>query len=154
MKYIEIKNIIASMFMKASEHGVPVDLAKAEVLESCTDMFHKQNIGYMDLKYAFQILRSEYSEELNKLMQDIKRGILLDYGINDIVRGEMRAGASRDDAVIDAIRIAYESFRAGKIGTPEQLDSILWALGYRLTEEFLLSSDERMKQGILYEEDR
>ena len=47
----------------------------------------------------FQFLGYGFSWDLAKTMEDIKKAIRMDYGITDIIRGEMKSGKSREEAV-------------------------------------------------------
>ena len=134
-------------------NGCSQEEAESRVLKAGIAMFNEQKIGFIDLKYIFQILGYDFSGDLAKTMDDIKKAIRVDYGITDIVRGEMKSGKTKKQATEDAIRVAYEAFQDGKIEEPELLDMVLWSLGYRLTESFLLSEESEMKKQIFYEED-
>ena len=141
------------MVQEYVDSGYTKDQAEAHVLEGAVALFNQQKIGFIDLKYFYQILGYDFSGELAKTMEDIKKAVRMDYGLTDIIRGEMKSGKSKKEATEDAIRVAYESFQEGNIEEPELLDMLLWSLGYRLTEEFLSMELEQMKQKILYEED-
>ena len=153
MKYKDIKEVVRSMVAEHMANGCDEEQAEFRVLNAGIAMFNEQKIGFIDLKYIFQILGYDFSGDLAKTMEDIKKAIRLDYGLTDIIRGEMKSGKSKKEATEDAIRIAYEAFQEGKIEEPELLDMVLWSLGYRLTEEFLTSDPEEMKKKLLYEED-
>lgn len=153
MKYADIKNATISMVQEYMDQGSTQEEAEMHVLKAGVAMFNDQKIGFIDLKYMFQILGYDFSGELAKTMEDIKKAIRLDYGLTDIIRGEMKSGKTKKEATEDAIRVAYEAFQEGKIEEPELLDMVLWSLGYRLTDEFLSKSLADMKQKILYQED-
>ena len=153
MKYKDVKEAVTSMVAEHIGNGCNQEEAESRVLKASIAMFNEQKIGFIDLKYIFQILGYDFSGDLAKTMDDIKKAIRVDYGITDIVRGEMKSGKTKKQATEDAIRVAYEAFQDGKIEEPELLDMVLWSLGYRLTEEFLSLDLEQMKQKLLYEED-
>lgn len=150
MKYTDIKNATISMVQEYIDQGSTQDEAETRVLKAGIAMFQDQKIGFIDLKYIFQILGYDFSGELAKTMEDIKKAIRMDYGIADIIRGEMKSGKTKKEATEDAIRVAYEAFQEGKIEEPELLDMVLWSLGYRLTEGFF-DRPELMKKRIEYE---
>ena len=141
------------MVQEYMDQGSTQEEAETRVLKAGVAMFNDQKIGFIDLKYMFQILGYDFSGELAKTMEDIKKAIRMDYGLTDIIRGEMKSGKTKKEATEDAIRVAYEAFQEGKIEEPELLDMVLWSLGYRLTEEFLTSEEKEMKKQIFYEED-
>ena len=153
MKYKDIKSAVTKMVAEHQRNGANLEEAESRVLKASVAMFNDQKMGFMDLKYIFQILDYDYSGDLKKTMEDIKKVVRLDYGLSDIILGEMKSGKTKKEATLDAIRVAYESFQAGKVEEPELLDMILWSLGYRLTEGFLLSPLDKMKEKIEYEED-
>ncbi|MDY6393183.1 MAG: hypothetical protein SPL80_10170 [Bacilli bacterium] len=153
MKYKDIKEAVASMVAEHMKNGCNRDEAETRVAKASIAMFKDKKIGFMDLKYIFQILNFDFSGELAKTMEDIKKAIRVDYGITDIIRGEMKSGKTKKEATEDAIRVAYEAFREGKIEEPELLDMVLWSMGYRLTETFLLSKNQEQKNELFYEMD-
>ena len=153
MKYSDIKASIETTLQGYLEEGMSQEEAEARILKASIAMFGEQKLGFIDLKYVYQILGYDFHGDLASQMDDIKKAIRLDYGLADIIRGAMKSGKSNQEARLDAVRIAYEAFQADKIEEPELLDMVLWSLGYRLKEEFLLLDDQAQKQELLYEED-
>ena len=153
MKYVEVKMVVEEQLEKYLSQGYDQSQAETHILEVATAMFREEKIGFMDLKYFFQILGYEFPDGLRQTMEDIKKAICLDYGLLDIIRSEMKSGKTRQEAVEVVIRSAYESFQNGGIEEPELLDMVLWALGYRLSDGFFEMSPEQMKKKLLYEKD-
>ena len=153
MKYIGVKEAVTSMVAEHMTNGCNQEEAESRVLKASIAMFNEQKIGFIDLKYIFQILGYDFSGDLAKTMDDIKKAIRVDYGITDIVRGEMKSGKTKKQAVEDAIRVAYEAFQEGKIEEPELLDMVLWSLGFKLSDKFFYLTPEEQKTNLLFEED-
>ena len=153
MKYKDVKAAVAFMVAEHISNGCNQEEAESRVLHASIAMFKEQKIGFIDLKYIFQILGYDFSGDLAKTMEDIKKAIRVDYGITDIVRGEMKSGKTKKQATEDAIRVAYEAFQEGKIEEPELLDMVLWSLGHRLKEQFFIDYYQGKKPKLEYEED-
>ncbi len=153
MKYQDVKTVVTAQVQKHMANGMDQEEAEAKVLRSATTMFYDKKIGFIDLKYMFQILGYDFSDDLSKLMEDFKKSIRMNYGLTDIIRNEMKAGKSKEETNKVAIRLSFEAFQQGKIEEPEELDALLWALGYRLKEDFFALDRKTMKKTIDYEVD-
>ena len=87
MKYKDVKEAVTSMVAEHIGNGCNQEEAESRVLKASIAMFNEQKIGFIDLKYIFQILGYDFSGDLAKTMDDIKKAIRVDYGITDIVPG-------------------------------------------------------------------
>ena len=151
MQYKAIKESTLLSIQDRMKRGETKEEAEGNIIKAAISLFKQEKIGFIDLKYVYQILEYDYAGEIADIMNDLKKAIRTEYGLNEIVHGEMKAGKSEEDAKKDAIRLAHESYRNGDIENVELLDMILWSLGYRLKEETLLADRKTISNGIAYE---
>ena len=150
MNYKDIKASIAATIESYLDGGQSREQAEHNVLDACVGMFERKKLGFMDLKYAFQVTGYDFSGKLAETMEGIKAAIRSENGFDELIEAGMECGKTEAQVAEQIIQISYEAFQKGDIKEPEKLDVFLWSLGYRLTDGFLLANPETQKAKIAY----
>ena len=154
LKYTEIKATTLSMVDEHMAKGLDKETAERRVLKAGINMFESKKIGVIELKLMFQILGYEFSGELKESMNAIKAAMRAKFHLDEIVQDMLSKGYTKEQANEVAAKVCYEVFLSQKgENDPEMLDAMLWALGYRLKEEFYLDYYDGKNPEFAYEID-
>ena len=153
MTYIELKSLINSKVKEYMDKGLTQEEAEARFLEAGIAMLKSKIIGLGELVLMSQILGYDFAGEMAESMNGAKQALREKYGLNEGIEIYKGEGLSEEMATKAVIESLHESFKEGQIEGPELLNTLLWALGYRLKEQFFINYYKGKKPKLSYEAD-